>query len=138
MIKPIPKKTKTSKLAKSKANPRSSYWKKKADKVWGAFIHYRDDFCMVCGTNRTLQAHHLISRGKIITRHCPENGVLLCATHHIFDPDCSPHAGPIGFTDFLYEEHNDKYNWVKENQFAKGLVDYEARFNELTKLTKEL
>lgn len=129
---------KISKLAKSKANPRSGYWKKKADKAWGEYIHELYFSCLVCKTHNALQAHHLISRGKIITRHIPENGVLLCATHHIFDPDCSPHAGPIGFTDFLYEEHNEKYSWVKENQFATGVVDYEEAYNNLTKLIKEL
>ena len=130
---------KLSKLAKSKANPRSKYWKNKADKVWGEYIHAKYNRCLVCGKNDfVLQAHHLISRGKVITRHEPDNGVLLCATHHIFDPDCSPHAGPIGFTDFLYEGHNEKYNWVKENQFATGVVDYEEAFNNLTKLIKEL
>ena len=128
-----------SKLAKSKANPRSMYWKNKADKAWGKYIHKRDEGCLVCGTtSKRTEAHHLISRARVITRHSPENGVLLCSYHHKFCPNESPHAAPLQFSEFLFENHPEKYDWFLKNRFATGVVDYEKSYYDLKKLIEGL
>lgn len=88
-----------SRLAKKKRDGSSGLWKRKADAAWGRIIHLvGGGKCAVggdCAGN--LEAHHIISRGVIATRHDPLNGVLLCSKHHKFSPLCSPHGGPAGF-----------------------------------------
>jgi 5-methylcytosine-specific restriction endonuclease McrA len=66
---------------------------KKCDALWGKIIHLKDS-CEVCGSKKTLQAHHFFSKkGHPTTRHDTENGILLCyychmiRIHQLGDPD---------------------------------------------------
>ena len=135
MLLPKPgKKKKKSALQKKKDNPNSKYWKTKADKEWGRIIHLEES-CLVGGNCAgPLQAHHLISRGKVLTRHEVENGVLLCAFHHTFSTECSPHAAPIQFTEFLRLYYPEKIEYVMKNRWRQGKPNYKERYEELIKI----
>ena len=122
-----------SKLQKKKDNPNSLYWKKKADKAWGEYIHSNDS-CLICDdSSKKLEAHHLVSRAVTHLRHDPENGILLCSWHHKFDPGCSPHAGPIGFSEWLKENYPNKHEYVLTNRYKTGKPNYKESYENLTK-----
>jgi 5-methylcytosine-specific restriction endonuclease McrA len=56
---------------------------KKCDSLWGKIVHLRGS-CEVCGSKKTLQAHHFFSKkGHPNTRHDTDNGVLLCYYDHL-------------------------------------------------------
>lgn len=121
-----------SKLQKKKDNPRSTYWKSKADKLWGELIHL-DGSCAVCGSSeKKLEAHHLISRAVVNTRHDPRNGILLCSWHHKYCPQISPHAGPIGFSRWLEENNPEQYEFVLKNRNKIDKPDYKEAYHTLT------
>jgi len=130
------KRKKKSKLQKKRDNHGSLLWKRKADKEWGRVIHLLNDKCLVdnehCGG--PLEAHHLISRGKVMTRHAVQNGVILCSNHHKWSNECSPHMAPIQFTEFLRVHYPEKIDFVMENRWNLGKPDYKEKFEILSKI----
>jgi len=128
------KKKKT--LAEKKALVNSDYWLKKADDEWKRIIHNKYGECLINNEDceGSLEAHHLISRRKGITRHDPANGVLLCSNHHKWSVTCSPHGGPIGFSDFLKGNFPDKYHYVLTNQWTNGKHNYREAYERLCQL----
>ena len=133
-----------SKLQVRKDNSNSKYWKNKADTAWGTYQHQFVRRCIVgdaktpwmSGCNGPNNAHHLVSRGNVFLRHETENCAMLCAYHHNFSITCSPHAGPIGFSEFLKEHYPHKYEWVIENQHKTGKPNYELAYETLTQWKK--
>jgi len=118
-------------------NPNSKLWQRKADTAWGRYMHHFKRACLVCrATDGKLDAHHLIGRARVMTRHDPENGVILCTHHHNRDVTCSPHAGPIGFSEFLKEHYPDKFEYVLKNQHKMGRPDYRSAYEKLTEWVK--
>jgi len=121
-------------LQKKKDNPRSKYWKTKADKLWGELIH-RNKTCLIgIGCKGNLEAHHLITRSRVLTRHSPENGVLLCSLHHKFSTDISAHMAPIEFSLYLIGSHPEKIAWVTKNKHNMGQPDYIQAYDKLRSL----
>jgi len=55
--------------------------KGRADRLWAEVVKFAG-FCVMCGGNDRLQAHHIISRRYNRTRHLVDNGVPLCFTCH--------------------------------------------------------
>ena len=130
------KRKKKSALQKKKDSPNSKYWKNKADKEWGRVIHLQG-CCMIgdkCKGN--LEAHHLISRSNITTRHNILNGVLLCSLHHKFSKDCSPHMAPIQFSEFLRVHHPEKIVWVMHHRYETGKPNYKESYEKLVQITE--
>ena len=138
--KPGPRKKKKSNLQKRRDNPNSKLWKNKADRAWGECIHAQYSHCAIdkdCAGN--LEAHHLINRGHILTRHARINGILLCSKHHKHDVKLSPHGGPVGFVKWLEEHRPEQFKFVLENKYITGQKpDYEARYHELRKVIDSL
>jgi hypothetical protein len=98
-------------------NDNSKYWKNKAMKAWGEYIHLKYSSCAICGrSDGKLDAHHLISRKVVAFRNDPENGILLCFYCHKHDPRWSPHAGTLGFAEWLKENMPKKFQWWQENK----------------------
>ena len=123
---------KKSKLQKNKDNPKSKYWKTKADELWGLIIH---DIYQVCAVNMDcagrVEAHHLISRANTATRHAVENGIGLCSKHHKFDSHLSAHKAPMAFAEWLSENDPDKFDWCSKNKFKVAKADYEKAYRLL-------
>ena len=145
-VTPLPKsirkklKKKKSNLQKRKDNSGSKLWKNKADKAWGLCIHTVYSGCAVgIGCAGNLEAHHLISRSHVLTRHMRINGILLCTKHHKYDIKLSPHGGPVGFVAWLQYNRPEQFAWVRDNKYLTGQKpDYEARYNELRKVIDRL
>ena len=110
-----------------KHNPRSTYWRRKADKVWSEVIR-RTGKCIICGAERYLQAHHLIHRGAIFFRHNLENGVALCPQCHTYSLQCSAHVSPWAFEDWMRSHRPDQFAWWEKNRYTiiKGVrINYQ-------------
>ena len=125
-------------LAQKKKDPRSKYWKTKADALWGAVIHEIYDRCPVnkdCAGR--LEAHHLISRANTATRHSIENGIGLCSKHHKFCNKLSAHGAPLAFAEWLQSELPETWEWCAENKHKISKPDYMAAYDELTQWCRD-
>lgn len=118
-------------LQKKKDKPNSKYWKTKADKAWGELIHLEEQCLVNDNCKGNLEAHHLITRSKVTTRHAHENGVLLCSLHHKYSTECSPHTAPIQFSEFLRLNYPEKYEWVLKNKFRNEKPNYKENYEKL-------
>lgn len=128
-----PKKKPKSALQKRKDNPRSGYWKKKADKLWGAVIHEIYRSCAIGeDCSGPVEAHHLISRANVATRHNIENGIGLCSKHHKFDKRLSAHGAPMAFAEWIQKKHPETWEWCSENKHKIAKPDYREAVDELT------
>ena len=103
-------KTKTKRSGK--ANPKSTYWRNRADILWSKLIaRIWKGRCAFCGEPGR-DAHHLISRRIVSIRHDPQNGIYLCPSHHRLNPYLSAHGGPVAFTEWLRGDHPEIHAWV--------------------------
>jgi len=78
---------------------------KKQDKEWSIAIRKRDKKCMICGSKKFLNAHHLIPREIKEFRHDLRNGITLCAKHHKFSYQISAHKNALVFFKYLEDYH---------------------------------
>lgn len=85
---------------------------KKDDNMWAFKI--REDPCLVCDTNETLNAHHIIPREEMSLRHNTLNGCSLCQYHHKFCVKFSPHRNAVIFLLILKQKYPNKYNFVMD------------------------
>jgi hypothetical protein len=84
----------------------------KADKEWSREVRARDGCCVVCGAVQKLNAHHILPREIIKTRHNLDNGITLCPKHHRFSKqEISAHQNPFAF--FVWLRHNRFDTWMK-------------------------
>ena len=124
------------KLQKKKDNQRSAYWKTKADKAWGKLIHSMFDRCAVdngeCSGN--LEAHHLINRSNVCTRHSVDNGIILCSSHHKWNKYLSAHMAPLSFSEWLMMARPEQWRWASENKYVIGKPDYQQAYEDLIKM----
>ena len=94
-------------------DPNSSTWRNKADNLWKRLVAVQwDHKCAVCGSGRYCQAHHLIPREMYSHRHVVMNGVLLCASHHKYSFELSPHKAPVEFFKWMLDTHPDLWDWL--------------------------
>ena len=126
-------------LSERKANPKSDYWKEKADDLWKRIIHRTG----VCGCRMrgdcsgNLEAHHIITRANKPLRHKIENGVLLCSKHHKFCTKVSAHAAPHAFYEHLEKWYPEQHKWASENKFKTGEYNYQEDYENLLIWCKE-
>ena len=98
----------------SKSVPAKGRLKDMADRLWSLAV--REDWnhcCAVCGRGKC-ESHHLIPRQHQATRYDVSNGITLCAQHHKFDPNVSPHQNAAGWLAWLLEHHQIHYRWYGE------------------------
>ena len=94
-----------------------------ADMLWSLAV--RADWnnrCAVCGSGKC-EAHHLIPRQHEATRYDLRNGIALCASHHQFDADISPHQNAAGWLLWLRDHQPSFYAWYLatiENGYYRG------------------
>ncbi len=96
----------------SKNVPAKGRLRDMADQLWARAV--KADWnhrCAACGAGKC-DAHHLIPRQHQETRYVLQNGIALCATHHQFDPDLSPHQNAPGFVLWLETQHPELAEWV--------------------------
>ena len=127
------------KLERQKRNPRSLYWRAKADAVWSKLIRQAG----VCAVNNAdcsggLNAHHLIGRRVGCVRHSLQNGICLCATHHVFSSRLSPHQGAVGFAAWMQGNRPEQWTWAMEHRWDQARPDYKAAYERLKAIQEEL
>jgi hypothetical protein len=123
----------TSLLQKKKDNSNSLYWKKKAMAKWGEVVHHLYRVCAVDNGHckGRLEAHHLLSRSRVLTRNDPDNAIVLCSYHHKFSTKLSPHGAPIQFTQFLQKNYPHMIDYVNQHKNDMGAHDYKRDYEEL-------
>jgi hypothetical protein len=88
---------------------------KEALKLWrGIVVKSAGGVCEKCGSMNRLQAHHVITRANKRLRYDSQNGVCLCAGHHLFFAHQKPHE----FRDWLTEKRGN-YWWDYINTASK-------------------
>lgn len=88
----------------------------KADREWSRAVRERDGGrCCICGSPSHPQAHHIVSRQCLATRHMPIVGILLCPEHHYFGA-LSAHQNPMWFLDWLRRHRRWQYEAVRKLQ----------------------
>lgn len=93
-------------------NPKSTYWRKRADVLWSKLIRWMwGGRCAICG-EAGRDSHHLISRRIVSIRHDPRNGMYLCPSHHRLNPYFSAEGGPIAFADWLEQNFPKIHDWI--------------------------
>lgn len=116
-------------------------YRKEADKLWSAQI-LSVGSCAVCRRgDLMLHPHHLLEKSVWLhLRHDLDNGICLCANHHIFDVKLSPHTNlPAmeAFLSWLERERPNIWCWYDEHKADKKRqdVDYELAYNNLKEIT---
>jgi len=85
-----------------------------ADRLWSkAVLADWDHLCEVCA-HRKCEAHHLIPRQHEATRYELRNGICLCAHHHQFNAELSPHQNAAGWLLHLSVWHPELHRWYTE------------------------
>jgi len=85
------------------------------DTKWRMSVHNKfNGECIICGSKKNINCHHIIPRNFIETRHDKKNGITLCAKHHKFG-SFSAHKNPLWFFIILEEDYNDLYKHAIEN-----------------------
>ena len=102
--------------------PNRQKLEKELDKEWSLYIRNRDKFCQMCGSRKSLAAHHAFGRVHRATRWDIYCGVAVCWPCHKFR--C--HGDPAGFTAW-FKKH------VGENQFNR----LDEVHKQITKFTLE-
>jgi hypothetical protein len=133
-----PKPPKKSALQKRIEDVSSGYWKKLADRAWSDLIH---TWYISCAVNDwrcsgPLEAHHVINRARLATRHDPKCGCLLCSHHHQWSADISAHIGSLAFAEWLQINRPRQWEWACEHKFDANpeKPDYKAAMERLIKL----
>jgi len=99
-------------LIEAKAKKRKPTERKKAetrkDNEWSALVKKQwGHKCAICGEEKGVQSHHLITRSNKALRHDPMNGICLCPMHHTLSARLSAHKTPIKFREWLHTNHPD-------------------------------
>ena len=126
---------KKSKLARGKENPRSNYWRTKADTLWSEIIRSAG-VCMINNGDckGRLDPHHLINRSVGTMRHNLCVGVCLCSFHHVFSPRLSAHGAPLAFADWLQRNEPERWQFCQEHKYDTSKPDYKAAYEFLNQI----
>ena len=105
---------------------------KKLDDVWRELVKKKAGYkCEYCGTKtKQLHAHHIFSRSKKSVRWYVQNGICLCAGHHVLSSTFSAHKTPLEFTYWLEKD--------KGKEFIERLTIRAHSVSKLMKFEKEL
>lgn len=90
-------------------------------KQWSIDVKKRDkNKCVICGRTEFLHTHHIIPRENKIFRFDINNGITLCAKHHKFSFEISPHKNPfiffIWFNKHRIEQSSSLYSKYLEKE----------------------
>jgi hypothetical protein len=85
-------------LSKVKIKKIRLRYERKLDKLWSKKIKMIfNNKCWVCGSDKFLNSHHIISRNAKELRWDIENGICLCSKHHRYSFDISAHQNSFIF-----------------------------------------
>jgi len=110
---------------------------RRSDALWGKLLHQLYPHCALgCDEcSGPPQAHHLITRWLKPTRHDVRNGIVLCASHHMFSKCLSAHKAPLQFAEWMRINKPEQYEWVISNRNPPvGRTDWDSRLTSLGSL----
>lgn len=85
----------------------------KEDKEWAKKIKTRDNNkCVVCGSEKKPNAHHILPKGNRAYRYDEMNGITLCPKHHRFSFELSAHQNPFVFMLWLAGQRRNQYAYL--------------------------
>jgi hypothetical protein len=95
--------------------PSKATLKREADKVWSEAVKViAGHKCEMCGKTENLNSHHVFGRRALSTRWKLENGVCLCAGHHIQ----IAHQKPVEFAMWIVGKRGeDWYDALKKSHY---------------------
>lgn len=118
---------------KAKVKRESKSLPKKADMLWSLAVRKLGE-CSYCGSRENLNAHHIFSRHNKSVRWDLDNGICLCAKHHVFSDQFSAHKTPTEFTYWLEKQYSKEWleNLAKkansigqtDSEFLKATIIY--------------
>lgn len=111
--------------------------RKKLDKAWSLVILSRGK-CEVCGSQQSLNPHHIEGRRNLRLRWEPRNGVCLCSGCHVFRIQ-SAHQSPEWFHYWLEDKRWEDLSFVLANreEIKKWTIeDMQEQLDKLTSLLK--
>ena len=112
--------------------PKSTYWKKRADAEITRI--YKGRQCLICGSTPCVP-HHIVGRANGLLRHDTCNIIPLCNEHHCTSNTLSAHSTNAEaqrmFGLYIMQNHSEIYDWVMDHRHDKGVIDYQARYEEL-------
>src|SRR5437899_11486972 len=89
----------------TRRDPTRAHREKRLDVLWQKVIKTRDNFtCQRCGSRGQVDAAHIITRSRKLTKWTVANGVTLCSGCHMHF-----HRNPAEFLDWLDAE------WFRKN-----------------------
>jgi len=92
-----------------------------ADKLWSKIVR-QGGVCAICGSQKHLNAHHIISRRFTPLRWDLKNGVCLCVRCHKFSIR-AVHNNPLTIIDWF------KDNTEVENYLRLGVLQKRKKIN---------
>jgi len=118
----IDKKAQGKKITKKQLQANERKEDRKKLRQWSIDVRARDgNKCAVCGTDKFLQAHHLIPKEIRESRFEIDNGIALCPSHHKYSLEISAHRNPLAFARWFEVNNHDQ--WWKVMDFL-GHVEH--------------
>ena len=120
--------------------PTAATLKRKADRLWGEYIHRRDQQCRFCGKrDGKLDAHHICIRSFAATRTDEQNGLLLCwPTCHQNVAHGDPFRAVLLYTDILGADAYAALRAKAQAGVKANAMHWRAEVARLTALLSEL
>lgn len=82
---------------------------------WAVNVKSRDgNKCVICGSEKMLNAHHIIPRENMKFMLDVNNGISLCPLHHNFSREISAHKNSIVFYIWMEENRKEQFEYLKE------------------------
>lgn len=104
------KKLSKAKIAKQLKSKLKKQWKELSIK-----LRTEQPFCSICGSNKFLNVHHLLSRqGYPEFLYENNNLIVLCCSCHQFNRKCSAHKQSIPFLIWLMNNQVEKWIWLQD------------------------
>lgn len=89
--------------------PRGKFKKAYSDLLWANLVKLlANEKCEYCGKDSGLNSHHIFSRSNFAVRWDTDNGVCLCAGHHILQ-NFSAHKAPLDFAEWLRDKRGQEW-----------------------------
>jgi len=77
---------------------------------WSKNVKERDNYqCVICKCTKYLHTHHIIPREIHPLRFDIDNGITLCAKHHKYSYEISPHKNPFVFIKWFEKNFATQY-----------------------------
>ena len=76
----------------------------------------RDVVCQVCFKADNLEVHHIVTRNNKFLKYDMNNGILLCADHHVYSPVFSAHRTVRLFLDWFENRYPERWEYLQRHK----------------------